>query len=293
MSGEIDLQSITVLGVDDTPDNLDLLEDYLEGEVWNFLRARSGEECIRLALDPGADIILLDLNMPNMNGLSVVRSLRAIQRLQQIPVILQTAYASKENVLAASRLGCTHILAKPLSRDRLLSEMRACLAERPRPAADETSDGDRSDPRVIAHTARQTRQLVQNTRLADNADGVATVDAIQDLISGETALGERLIRVANSPTYAGRHRVRTVVQAVVRLGIVETRRLIRKASDRMLQGVDSDRTLKSLDLLESITRLFPERAATEEGLLGLLEELGRAPTSAAAQGPAAASPDAG
>lgn len=293
MTGEVDLQSITVLGVDDTPDNLDLLEDFLDGEVWNFLRARSGEECIRLALDPGADIILLDLNMPNMNGLSVVRSLRAIQQLQQIPVILQTAYASRQNVLAASRLGCTHILAKPLSRDRLLSEMRACLAERPRPAPAQAVNPGESDPRMIVRAARQTKELVQNSRLADNADGVETVEAIHDLISGETALGERLIRVANSPAYAGRNRVRTVLQAVVRLGIVETRRLIRKASDRMLQGVDSDRTLKSLDLLESITRLFPERAATEEGLLGLLEELGRAPVSAAAQDPAAASPDAG
>jgi len=290
VTGEVDLQSITVLGVDDLPDNLDLLEDYLDGEVWNFLRARSGEECIRLALDPGADIILLDLNMPNMNGLSVVRSLRAIRQLQHIPVILQTAYASKENVLSAGRLGCTHVLAKPLSRDRLLSEMRACLAEHPQPAAAETAD---PDPRMIAHTARQTKELVQHARLADHTDGVGTVEAIHDLISGETALGERLIRVANSPTYAGRHRVRTVLQAVVRLGVVETQRLIRKASDRMLQGVDSDRTLKSLDLLESITRLFPERAATEEGLLGLLEELGRDPHSAETQGPATAAPDAG
>ena len=110
MTDEVDLQGITVLGVDDTPDNLDLLEDFLDGAVWNFLRARSGEECIRLALDPGADVILLDLNMPNMNGLSVIRSLRAIRQLQQIPVILQTAYASRENVLAASRLGTPRLI---------------------------------------------------------------------------------------------------------------------------------------------------------------------------------------
>jgi len=292
VTDEVDLQGITVLGVDDTPDNLDLLEDFLDGAVWNFLRARSGEECIRLALDPGADVILLDLNMPNMNGLSVIRSLRAIRQLQQIPVILQTAYASRENVLAASRLGCTHILTKPLSRDRLLHEIREALAQCPRQAADETARHDAPDPRMIAHTARQTLEFVQNARLADNADAAPTVETVHDLISGETILGERLVRVANSPAYAGRNRVRTVLQAVVRLGVVETRRLIRKASDRMLQGVDSDRTMKSLDLLESITRLFPERAATEEGLLGLLEELGRAAPPADAQSPEPAPPGA-
>ena len=142
MSQEIDLSTSTVLVVDDSEDNLDLIEEYLDGIVRSVVRASSGEACIGLALEHEPDVILLDLMMPNMNGLSVIRSIHAMERLGHIPVILQTAHADRDNILAARRLGCSYILAKPLSRDRLLTELRKALAESPKPARAEQDNAE-------------------------------------------------------------------------------------------------------------------------------------------------------
>ncbi|MGQ9651958.1 MAG: response regulator [Phycisphaerae bacterium] len=134
MSQEVDLSKVKVLVVDDSEDNIDLIAEYLDGIVSSVIRAASGEACISLATEHEPDVILLDLMMPNMNGLSVIRSIHAIERLAHIPVILQTAYADRDNILAARRLGCNYILAKPLSRDRLLAELRKALLESPKHA---------------------------------------------------------------------------------------------------------------------------------------------------------------
>ena len=71
------LLNVSVLAVDDLEDNLDLIEEYLEDEVWSVLRAQSGEEALDLAIKYLPDVIVLDLMMPRMNGLAVLRAIRS------------------------------------------------------------------------------------------------------------------------------------------------------------------------------------------------------------------------
>ncbi len=278
MSQEIDLSTITVLVVDDSGDNLDLIEEYLDGVVWSVIRAGSGEACIGLALEHEPDVILLDLMMPNMNGLSVIRSIRAMERLAHIPVILQTAYADRDNILAARRLGCNYILAKPLSRDRLLAEVRKALAESAKPARSEQESPEDAKFRKkdLIASARTAKQVLEDKERDQVAAKIETVECLQNLIKNESPIGQQLIQVANSPRYAGITRITTVREAVVRIGLREAKMLIKKASPRVLAGANSAWTIRALDLLETITKLFPERASTEQGLLSLLDEFGSA-----------------
>ncbi len=280
MSTEADLTRIAVLAVDDVEDNLDLLEEMLGGEVWSFIRAESGEEAIRLATEHHPDVVLLDLMMPRMNGLSVLRAFRETTALCQMATILQTAFANPDAVLAAKRLGCKHVLTKPISRERLLAEIRGCLGAcrgRTLPAEDSAEPEREPTPsRDLTRALGDARRLLEVDDTAQVADQIETTDCLRNLITADSLIGQKLIKVANSPAYSARYPVRNVTEAIVRVGIRETKELIRKAATDPPDRQSSSRTLKALELLESLALLFPDRTATSEGMLALLNDLDRA-----------------
>lgn len=280
MNTEVDLKKIAVLAVDDIEDNLDVLEDMLEDEVWSFIRAESGEEAIRLATEHHPDVVLLDLMMPRMNGLAVMRAFRGIEALPQMAVIVQTANADRDAVLAARRLGCHHVLTKPISRERLLAEIRSCVKGRsgsPSPADDSPEPQMEPTPRrELTRTLGDAQRLLEADELTQEAHQTGEADCLRNLITADSQIGRKLIKVANSPAYPGRYRARNVTEAIVRIGIRETKELVRKAATAPPDRQSSSRTLKALELLESLALLFPDRTATSEGMLALLNDLNRA-----------------
>lgn len=277
------LLEVSVLVVDDVDDNLDLIEELLEDEVWSVLRAQSGEEAVRLAVEYHPDVILLDLMMPRMNGLAVLRALRSNKTLENTPVILQTAYADNDNIITARRLGCDSFLCKPLTRDRLVAEMNKCLKSRTRGRGRDYEKSDDSampqKVRELTMTLADAQALSETSRPADDTSQPDPVKCFRNLIPDDSAIGERLIRLANSPVYGGRYRARTAAEAVVRIGVRETRSLIRKASSKTTRGISEGNVLKALDLLETLAALFPDRTSTPDGTLSLLRELNAAAQS--------------
>jgi len=272
-----DLHDVAVLAVDDLEDNLDLIEEYLEHEVWSILRAQSGNDAIDLATEHNPDVVLLDLMMPGVNGLAVLRTIRSIEGLKDIGVILQTAYADKDNIVTARRMGCEHFLCKPLTKERLLAEMRTCLKDRPlrrnreRNGAEEPPN--RPPPKDKSAVLDNARQLVETGNLVEVTGDSATIDTLRNLISDDGEIGQRLIKVANSTSYGGRYRARTVSAAIIRIGMTTAKDLIRKASVTMRGGLSSNQAAEALELLDNLARRFPDRTATTEGTLALLEEL--------------------
>jgi len=81
-----------ILVVDDTEDNLDLLEFALKRKPVEMLRATSGKECLMIANDKQPDVILLDIQMPEMDGFETLKHLKANPATTRIPVIFLTAY---------------------------------------------------------------------------------------------------------------------------------------------------------------------------------------------------------
>src|SRR5260370_37962052 len=90
VSGE---ERANILLVDDLPAHLLVLQTVLEGLGQNLISARSGEEALRMVLEHDFAVILLDINMPGMDGLETAEYIRRRQRSGHVPIIFVTAYA--------------------------------------------------------------------------------------------------------------------------------------------------------------------------------------------------------
>lgn len=103
-----------ILVVDDTQDSFDLVADTLEG-THEVVQARTGPEGLALARLLVPAVILLDMSLPELDGFSVARRLKADRRLAAVPVVALTAHAmqgDRERCLAA---GCDDYMAKPIN----------------------------------------------------------------------------------------------------------------------------------------------------------------------------------
>jgi PAS domain S-box-containing protein len=106
----------TVLVIDDDPEAREILECFLVKDGFNVVTAHSGDEGLRLAHEIEPAIITLDVLMPEMDGWSVLRALKADPNLRDIPVIMLTMVDDKTRGYA---LGATDYLSKPVDRDLL------------------------------------------------------------------------------------------------------------------------------------------------------------------------------
>ena len=110
-----------ILVVDDTEDNLDLLEFALKRKPVRMIRATSGKECLVVAEEKKPDIILLDIQMPEMDGFETIKRLRANPATAKIPVIFLTAQRKDADSIATGlALGAEQYLTKPIDTDELL-----------------------------------------------------------------------------------------------------------------------------------------------------------------------------
>jgi class 3 adenylate cyclase len=116
-----------ILIVDDEPFNLDLLEQELAEYQYVIERAGDGVEALEKTESFEPDVILLDYMMPRMNGLEVVKHLRATPQHQGIPVILLTAKATQEDKVAGLDAGADDYVTKPFDSFELLARVRAMM----------------------------------------------------------------------------------------------------------------------------------------------------------------------
>lgn len=120
-----------ILCVDDNDTNLYLLSRILGSAGIEVLTAKSGAAGIEMALGAAPDLILMDLNMPTMDGCEATRRIRAQPETQSIPVIALSAYDEAERQDLAKAAGCDDYLVKPLDVRSLLSKINALLAPAP------------------------------------------------------------------------------------------------------------------------------------------------------------------
>ncbi len=106
-----------VLIVDDEPDAVELLKEFLAAKGYDTLTASNGEDALRLVKTERPHLILLDVRMPKMNGLEVLRQVRQID--QEVGVIIVTAVDEEETGRQALKLGAFDYIVKPLDLDYL------------------------------------------------------------------------------------------------------------------------------------------------------------------------------
>ena len=116
-----------ILVVEDTEDNRQILRDLLEMAGYNMIEARDGAEGVARAAEHRPDLILMDIQMPVMDGYEATRRIKADPDLKSIPVIAVTSYALSGDEDKARAAGCDGYIAKPFSPRRMLAKVREIL----------------------------------------------------------------------------------------------------------------------------------------------------------------------
>ena len=120
----------TVIGVDDQPENLMILEGLIEARGYSFFGASSGAECLSLALRVDPKVILLDIQMPEMDGFETCRRLRGMYLLKTVPVAFLTARKSSEDVREGLAAGGNDFIVKPFDPEKLLARVDHWMGRR-------------------------------------------------------------------------------------------------------------------------------------------------------------------
>jgi DNA-binding response OmpR family regulator len=153
---------VRILVIEDEPRILEFLARGLEAEGFSVLGARDGQEGLRLAEKATCDLVILDLLLPRLDGLSVLRALETAQ--PDLPVVIVSARADLKTKLNGFDLGARDYLTKPFSLDELLARVRVHLR--------------RPDDRIDGHVLR-----VGSLAL--------------DLARREAQLGDRLVELSD------------------------------------------------------------------------------------------------
>ncbi|MBL7185867.1 MAG: response regulator [Phycisphaerae bacterium] len=119
-----------ILVVDDEPDCLSIIQCRLEWCHYEVISAGNGAEALRVAEDEKPDLILLDTNMPVMNGLDVLERMRKNPALRDTPVIMVTALCERQYIDAASAYGIADYVTKPVDFTSLLDKISNILGLR-------------------------------------------------------------------------------------------------------------------------------------------------------------------
>ncbi|MBI3853095.1 MAG: response regulator [Verrucomicrobia bacterium] len=109
----------TILIVDDNPTNLKLAADVLECEGHSVLRAPDAEEAQKILKRTTPDLILMDIQMPGMDGLTLTRLLKANPAYQHIHIVALTSFAMKGDEEKAREAGCDGYITKPIDTRKL------------------------------------------------------------------------------------------------------------------------------------------------------------------------------
>ena len=124
----------TVLIVEDNELNMKLFRDLIEASGYETVRTRNGLEALDLARAHRPDLILMDIQLPEVSGLEVTRWLKADEELKSIPVIAITAFAMKGDEERIREGGCEAYMSKPISVAKFIATVKTYLEADSKPA---------------------------------------------------------------------------------------------------------------------------------------------------------------
>ncbi|MBI1397760.1 MAG: response regulator [Betaproteobacteria bacterium] len=218
-----------LLVVDDEPFNLEIIAEHLDGAGYELVTANDGQEAwdlLQKADQDEFDALILDRMMPRMDGLTLLKLVKQEARFRQVPVIMQTAAASKEQVMEGIQNGAYYYLTKPFDGEVLATIVRAALT-------------DRAGWKDLAREARQEGQILE--LMMEGAFRFRSLDDAR-------ALAQSLANRCPDPTNVGLGLLELLVNAVEHgnLGIST------KEKARLLhQGIWEDEVRRRLELPEN------------------------------------------
>lgn len=127
----------TILLIEDDKDIKELLKHYLIKEGYELIFAEDGATGLNAATNKHADIIILDIMLPEMDGLEVCREMRKNPKTSEIPIIILTAKSEETDKIVGLELGADDYITKPFSPKEVVARIKALLRRTERPLAKE------------------------------------------------------------------------------------------------------------------------------------------------------------
>jgi two-component system cell cycle response regulator DivK len=119
----------TVLIVEDNELNMKLFHDLREAHGFDTLQTRTGIEALKLARENRPDLILMDIQLPEVSGLEVTKWIKEDESISSIPVVAVTAFAMKGDEERIRQGGCEAYISKPISVSKFLETVKSFLGE--------------------------------------------------------------------------------------------------------------------------------------------------------------------
>ena len=166
-----DLPMPLILLIDDDADMHTLVEAMLKPAGHNVVGARTALRGLELALSGNPDVILLDLNMPEMNGFTALHRLKGDEKTAETPVLVLTAVREKEAIVRAMRLGASGYIAKPVDQATMIQKVT------------EAAKAGARD-KTYRHSVEMNRTFNQTTISLRNALGRAVAETIPMITDG-------------------------------------------------------------------------------------------------------------
>jgi two-component system cell cycle response regulator DivK len=123
-------EKATILYVEDNPDNRTLVRRILLSEDYGLLEAQNAAQALEVLKDTRPDLILMDINMPDMDGYTLTSRIKTMPGFERVPIIALTANVMRGDKEKTLEAGCDGYIQKPLDIDQLLREVARFLSRR-------------------------------------------------------------------------------------------------------------------------------------------------------------------
>ena len=120
----------TILIVEDNPLNLELISDILEAHGYRLQAATSGSDALKMVDEEKPDMILMDIQLPGLDGLTITRMIKEKPENHDLPIIALTAHAMRGDEEKAKEAGCDGYISKPIDTRAVPKTVRAYLDAR-------------------------------------------------------------------------------------------------------------------------------------------------------------------
>lgn len=116
-----------ILAVEDNPALAEIMRTFLESEGFEVIEANNGAVAVKLAQQEHPDLILMDLQLPQMSGLEATRRIRAINEIASVPIVAVTGFATEFDEVRARATGCNAYISKPYKMDHVLKTIAGLI----------------------------------------------------------------------------------------------------------------------------------------------------------------------
>lgn len=189
--------TVRILCVEDNPQNMRLVRKILKSQGYEVIEAEDGFSGLDMAQTANPDLILMDVNLPDIDGLEVTRRIKAQPHLNPIPIVALTAnamFGDEERCLAA---GCDGYIAKPVSKQKLVSNLKGYLDARQDAVSDSDKEVDSTTDVQELLTIKKEKILQQTSEKPVQTVDVEPVNDVEsakavdvELVNDDKAMAE-------------------------------------------------------------------------------------------------------